>query len=143
YVGRLSLATAVFVAAILTWFTDTDKTVTLIATLAFAITAVFTAWSAWNSMFRQRALTDTFLYGQFVFDVMLVTSVVHIDPVFAPLYIVVNTSAALLLPIGSSLLLAIFGCVLYAADVLALQGDAFSAAQAIQVTIFILAALGV
>jgi two-component system sensor histidine kinase PilS (NtrC family) len=142
YVGRLSLATAVFVAALKTWFQaeEPDK---LIATLIFASTLVFTMGSAWYSMFRSRPLTDTFLYGQFIFDVLLVTVVVHFLPVFAPLYIFVNTSAALLLPIGGGLLLAIFGCVLYAADVLTLQGTAFSPAQATQVGIFILAALGV
>lgn len=142
YVGRLSLATAVFVAALRTWFAA-DATDTLVATLSFAVTVTFTGISAWYSVLRQRPLSNSFLYGQFVFDVLLVTAVAHIQPLFAPLYIVVNTSAALLLPIGSSLLLAIFGCVLYAADNLALQGTAFTAAQALQLSIFILAALGV
>jgi two-component system sensor histidine kinase PilS (NtrC family) len=143
YAGRLSLATAVFVAAIKTWFEGTSDTDKLIATLAFAFTLVFTVGSAWFSAFRARSLTNTFLYGQFVFDVLLVTAIVHVLPIFAPLYIVVNTSAALLLPTRGSLLVAAFGCVLYAADVLALQGTQFSAAQASQVGIFILAALAV
>lgn len=142
YVGRLSLATAVFVAALKTWFEAEDPD-TLTATLIFASTLVFTMGSAWYSVFRSRPLTDTFLYGQFIFDVLLVTAVVHFLPVFAPLYIFVNTSAALLLPVGGALLLAVFGCVLYAADVLTLQGTAFSPEQATQVGIFILAALGV
>jgi two-component system, NtrC family, sensor histidine kinase PilS len=142
YAGRLSLATAVFVAAIKTWFVteDTDK---LIATLAFAFTLVFTVGSGWFTAFRTRQLTNTFLYGQFIFDVLLITAIVHVLPVFAPLYIVVNTSAALLLPTRGSLLVAAFGCVLYAADVLALQGTVFSAAQAFQVGIFIVAALAI
>jgi two-component system sensor histidine kinase PilS (NtrC family) len=142
YVGRLSLATAVFLAALLTFLEPSTRIDQLVATIAFTLAATFTAWSAWYSQIRVRPLTNTFLYGQFVFDVMLVTSVVHVQPLFAPLYILVNTSAALLLPIGSSLLLAMFGSVLYTADVLALQG-AFSATQAVQVGIFILAAIGV
>ena len=143
YVGRLSLATAVFLAALFTFLEASNPIDTLVATIAFALAAVFTSWSAWLTHIRSRPLTDTFLYGQFVFDVILVTSVVHVQPLFAPIYILVNTSAALMLPIGSSLLLAIFGSVLYTADTLALQGTAFSAAQAVQVGVFFLAALGV
>ncbi|HKS06889.1 MAG TPA: ATP-binding protein [Gemmatimonadaceae bacterium] len=122
YAGRLIIATAIFVAAILSWGLEWVQQNTLIATLAFFASLIFTGWSVWHTTVKSRPLTNTFLYIQLAFDVVLVTSVVHVTgqrdlSPFAPLYIVVNTTAALLLPIGGSLLLAIFGSVLYAADV--------------------------
>jgi two-component system sensor histidine kinase PilS (NtrC family) len=151
YVGRLSLATAIFIAALFNWFWQDVQSNTLIASLAFALSVMFTAWGAWYSMFRSKPLTDTFLYGQLIFDVMLVTSVVHVTgqkdlSLFAPLYVVVFTSAALLLPIGSSLLLALFGSVLYATDVLLFTDVSTStnpSTLALQLSIFIVAALGI
>ncbi len=108
----MTLATAVLIAALLNWFGVDVQYNTLIATLAFASSVLVTGWGAWNTMYRLRPLTDSFLTTQLVFDVLLVTSAVHVTgqrelSQFAPLYIVVNTSAALLLPIGSSLLLAL------------------------------------
>lgn len=122
YAGRLILATSIFVAALFYWGDELMSANTLVATLAFASSLVFTGWSVWHTTVKSRPLTNTMLYAQLAFDVLLVTSVVHVTgqrelSAFAPLYIIVNTVAALLLPIGSSLLVAIFGSVLYAADV--------------------------
>lgn len=146
YVGRLTLASGIFVAALLRWF-SADTADLLIATLGFALSVVFTAWSLWVTKLRARPLTTTFLYVQLIFDTLLVTAVVHVTgrqelSWFAPLYIVVNTSAALLLPIGSSLLLAVFGSVLYTADVLLLSEYRLTFELATQVSVFIAAALG-
>jgi two-component system sensor histidine kinase PilS (NtrC family) len=144
----MTLATSILVAAIFGWFGQDSEYNTLIATLAFALSVFFTGWSAWYSIYRARPLTDSFLYGQQLFDVLLVTATVHVTgqgelSPFAPLYIVVNTSAALLLPTGSSLLLALFGSALYTADVFWLSDVAFSNTPTTQVGIFILSAVGV
>ena len=144
----MTLATAVLIAALMNWFGVDVQYNTLIATLAFASSVLVTGWGAWNTMYRMRPLTDSFLTTQLVFDVLLVTSAVHVTgqrelSQFAPLYIVFNTSAALLLPIGSSLLLALFGAVLYAGDVFLLSDVTFSAAPATQIGLFILAAVAV
>jgi PAS domain S-box-containing protein len=144
YVGRLSLATAIFIAAVFVW-TRTDWQSTLIPSLTLVSAVLFTGWSAWHTVVRRAPLTETFMYGQLVFDVLVVTAVVHVTgrqdlSQFAALYIVVNMSAAFLLPIGGSLLLALFGSVLYAADVLWWSGPA-SWALVLQVAVFIVAAL--
>ncbi len=150
YVGRLSLATAIFIAAVFNWLDPNVQTQsTLIGALAFAASVFFTAWSGWYTLLKERPITVTFLYGQLVFDVLLVTSVVHLTTQgstpspLAPLYIVVNTSAALLLPIGSSLLLALFGSALYGADLFWLTDVPYSPSLVFQVSIFILATFAI
>jgi hypothetical protein len=52
YIGRLSLATAIFVAAIVVWRLA-DSTATLVATLAFVSTLLFTAASMLQSARKQ------------------------------------------------------------------------------------------
>lgn len=145
YGGRLILATAIFVAAVSVWG-NSDSVSTLIASLTLVLTVFFTAWSAWRTVVRQAELTRTFRYGQVVFDLLVVTAVVHVTgrqelSYFAALYVVVNMSAAFLLPIGGSVLLAVLGSVLYAADVLWWSQPTFSLGLLLQVSVFIVAAL--
>jgi two-component system sensor histidine kinase PilS (NtrC family) len=144
YVGRLTVATAIFIAAVANWSDATENT--LIATIAFAAAFGFTGWSLWHTRVRARPMTTTFLAGQALFDVLLVTIVVHLTGArelspLAPLYIVVNTSAALLLPIGGSILLAFLGSALYAADVFFLSDAAISVGLLTQLSVFIAAAI--
>ena len=77
YVGRLSLAVAIFLAAVLAWL-RASSTNTLIASLSFAAAMVFTVASALYSEIWKRRLGRTFLYLQCVFDLVLVTAVVHV-----------------------------------------------------------------
>ena len=121
YIARLSLAWAIFIAAIVVWFkSDTDKT--LIATLTFVASHVFTAGSYFWSEVQSRPLTTPFFYLQLLVDVLLVTSVVHLtDGQFAALYILVNAAAAIVLPVIGALLITALGLVLYTGDVLLLQ----------------------
>ncbi len=67
-------------------------------------------------------LSRTFLYLQSVYDLLLVTAVVHVTggsaSQFAALYILVIACAALLLPPGGGLLIAALGNACYFADVL-------------------------
>jgi two-component system sensor histidine kinase PilS (NtrC family) len=87
-----------------------------------------------------------FLYVQFVHDLLLITAIVHItgggDSQFAALYILVNAAAALLLPIGSSLLLAIFGSVLYVGDAFLVSGGDLSTSLLLQLIVFVLVVVG-
>jgi len=121
YLARLSLAWAIIIAAIGSWFlTDTDKT--FIATLTFIVAHIVTAASFFWSQVRHRPLTQAFFYLQLLVDVLVVTSVVHVtDGQFAALYILVNAAAAIVLPVGGALLITLFGLVLYLGDVLLLQ----------------------
>jgi two-component system sensor histidine kinase PilS (NtrC family) len=148
FAGRLTLAASMYVGAVFVWrqASQADPSVTLITSLTFAAAAVFTAWSAWRVRGPARQLSRTFLYGQLIFDTLVVTAVVHVTgteelSLFAALYIVVNTAAAFLLPIGGSLLLAVFGSALYAADVFGWSNVPLNPVLALQVSVFVMAAL--
>src|SRR5438046_2984729 len=120
YLARLVLATAIFFAAVSVWL-SADSADTLIASLAFigalGLTTFSSLWTGpWN-----KAATTTFLYGQVVFDLLLVTAAVHVtwdgsQSEFAPLYILVIAVSALLVPAAGVPLTAAFGIVLYVAD---------------------------
>ena len=147
YVGRLSIAAAIFLAGVLVWqdpLTDTGKL--LVASLAFAATLGFTAYSIIYSEFYRRPLRPTFYYLQSVFDLLLVTAVVHVTgssgSQFAALYILVIATAALLLPVGGGLLVALLGNVLYVADAFWSVDAPFTAAVWLQLGVFALVALG-
>jgi len=123
YVGRLSLATAIFLAAVLAaQGPDTDGGKIIIAMLAFLATLAATGLSVLYSGFYRRPLRNAFFYIQSVFDLLLVTAVVHVTATngtpsqFAALYILVIATSSLLLPVGGGLLVALVGNVLYVAD---------------------------
>jgi two-component system sensor histidine kinase PilS (NtrC family) len=147
YVGRVSIATAIFVAAVLVWqdaLTDTGKL--LVASLAFAATLAVTAVSVVYSEFYGRAVGPTFHYLQSVFDLFLVTAVVHVTGAsssqFAALYILVIATSSLLLPAGGGLLVAALGNVLYVADALWSVETPFTATVWVQLAVFATVALG-
>ena len=145
YIGRLSLASAIFIAAILVW-KSADSTATLLASLAFAITTAVTVVSAGYSEIYQRPLNSTFLYLQTIYDLVLVTVVVHItytlgsSSQFSALYILVIAVASLLLPATGGLLIAALGNVMYFADVVWFQR--FDWSVLLQLTVFAVVALG-
>jgi two-component system sensor histidine kinase PilS (NtrC family) len=133
YIGRMSIASAIFVAAIFKWF-DAGTTATLIASLTFAITTIVTAVSAGYTSGYRRPIGKTFMYLQSIFDLLLVTAVVHVTgpgspsgggpTQFAALYILVIAIAPLLLPQWGGLLVAALADVLYLGDVaIFAQGD--------------------
>jgi hypothetical protein len=108
YVGRLSIAGAIFLAAVLVWENpDTDGRKILVATLAFVASLIVTGASVLYSGFYNRKLHTTFYYLQAVFDLLLVTAVVHVTATngnpsqFAALYILVIATSSLLLPVGA------------------------------------------
>jgi two-component system, NtrC family, sensor histidine kinase PilS len=122
YVGRFIVAAAIFVAAQLVWARAPTEH-TQVASLIFALTLVVTAASAaYSEVFRPQPLPRAFLYVQTIFDVLLVTAVVHVtggsDSHFAALYILVIASAALLLPVGGGLLIALLTDACYFSEVL-------------------------
>jgi len=142
----LSLATAIFVAAIAVW-RRADSSATLVATLAFVAALLFTAGSMFYSGRRQGVLADTFFYVQVIFDLFLVTTVVHLTQTgtpsqLAPLYILVIAVSALVLPPAGVLLVAGLGDVLYFAVTIFDQARAFDLPVLIQLGIFGAVALG-
>ena len=139
YLGRFSVATAIFLAAQLVW-SSAPTTDTRIASLIFAVTMVFTVGSAAYTEVYRAPLGRTFLYLQTTFDLLLVTAVVHLTgggaSQFALFYILVIASAALLLPIGGGLLVALLGIVCYFAEVLWLSDAAPDIGVWLQLLVF-------
>ena len=147
YIGRVSVATAIFAAAVFVWTReDTDTNKLLVASLAFALATGATVLSAWYSEIYRKPLQPTFLYLQSVFDLLLVTAVVHVTngstSQFAALYILVIAAASLLLPIGGGLLIAALGNVLYVADTVLIHGTSLVPAVWLQLAVFAVVALG-
>jgi two-component system sensor histidine kinase PilS (NtrC family) len=126
YTGRMTLASAMFVAAVVRW-TTVDERTTLLASLSFVMCTVVTTISAGYTSLNRNRPGRTFLYLQFINDLLLVTVFVHLTgpagveaggpTAFSALYIPVIAMAALLLPEWSSLLVAALGIVLYFTDI--------------------------
>jgi two-component system sensor histidine kinase PilS (NtrC family) len=146
YLGRLSLAAAIFIAAASAWH-GPDARDTLLATLALFAAIAFTSLSAWFALAYRTLVSRGFYYTQSLFDVALITTVVHITggslSPFAALYILATACASLLLPVGGGLLIAALGNVLYFADVIVLQGTSLGMAVILQLGVFAITALGV
>jgi two-component system sensor histidine kinase PilS (NtrC family) len=126
YVGRLVVASANFTWALVFALYVNPTPYTILAAGAFVSSIALTAVSYVRTVVNRRRAGAGFLYLQFVHDLLLITVVVHLtgggDSQFAALYILVNAMAALLLPIGSSLLLAMLGSVLYVGDAFLVSG---------------------
>src|SRR5690349_20829281 len=119
------MSAAIFLAAVLAW-KNADTGLTLVASLLVIGALVFTVVSALYSAVYRRPLRPPFLYAQSLFDLALVTVIVHVTgggtSQFAALYILVIAAASILLPVSGGLLIAALGCVLYFADVINTPG---------------------
>jgi two-component system sensor histidine kinase PilS (NtrC family) len=140
YVGRISVASAVFLAAALAWW-RADLTALLVASVSVTLALVVTAVSFWYTHIRFVEAGQTFLYGQAVVDVALVTAISHISgpySYFAALYILVIAFYTVLMPLANGLLVALLAGIVYTADVIV--GGELSAAVFLQVAVFWLVA---
>ena len=151
YIARMSLASAIFLAAIWSvWLAGNENGNALpVASVAFALTTLVTVVSAVYSEVYRRPLGSSFLYLQSVFDLLLVTTVVHLTSEaqpglsqFSALYILVIAASSLLLPVGGGLLVAALGNVLYFADAAWLLGSGVDYAVWLQLGVFAAVALG-
>jgi two-component system, NtrC family, sensor histidine kinase PilS len=138
------MTAAIFLAAVFAW-RDADRADTLIASLLVTGAMVFTAASAAFSEIYRNPLSTTFLSMQAVFDLVLVTAIVHVTGAgtsqFAALYILVIAASALLLSLGGGLLAAALGCVLYFADILFAHKAPLDAGLWLQLGVFASVAL--
>jgi len=120
YLGRTCLATGIFLAAALAWDQAPSST-TLAATLLLISSATFAAGSFWWTHLLRHEPGPNYLYCQVLYDVLLVTAVVHLtggkDSDFAPLFVLVIVAGAILLPFVGGLLIGILASLLYFADV--------------------------
>ncbi|MDH5804476.1 MAG: PAS domain-containing protein, partial [Gemmatimonadota bacterium] len=143
YVGRLSVAIAVFVAASL-YFASIPGVLVAVATATIA-SLVVTGASFIYTTFGDNRPGLTFLYLQAAFDLGLVTTVVHVtggvESDFASLYILVIGVSAVLMPFTSSFLVTLLAAVLYVGDVVFAHSVQLSVALWMQISVFILVAL--
>ena len=139
YAGRLALTLAMFVAVGFV-FREAEPADRLIATMLLVGAGVFTAISAAWSEFQTGALKDSFLGGQILFDLVLVTGLVHVTggaaSQFAALYILVIAVAALMLTVSAGFLVAALACVLYFADVILAHGSSLALGHWLQLGVF-------
>lgn len=140
YFGRVAVAIVVFVAAA---FSFEDVLAGTIVTLAAAALAsvLMSAWSVWYTHISRRPATTTFLYLQAIFDLALVTTVVHVThgpaSEFPALYILVIAVSAVLMPLASSLLVTTLASLLYIGDIIIWQRVPLTAAVWVQLAVFI------
>ena len=152
YVARISIASAIFLAAIFVSLGEPleDSGRLLLTSMTFVTTFVVTAVSVFYGRFNRSPRHPTFYYLQAVFDLLLVTAVVHVTrdigaggtSQFAALYILVIATASLLLPAGGALLVAALGIVLYVADSFWAIDSSFSLQIWLQLGVFAFVALG-
>ena len=146
YVGRMTLATGILVGMMVAWFSAPPEA-TRIATLLFIVTLAVTLASAWYTDLRGNTPGRNFMYAQVVLDAALVTAVIHItsgggDVVFAPLYILVITEGALLLPLPGGVLIGALSSILYFADLVWGRTDSLDLNTAgLQIGLFAVVAL--
>jgi len=145
YIGRMSLGSAIFVAAAFAG-DKAEPANTMVASLAFAAAVAFTAGSWWVATVQRRMPAATFFYLQSLFDVGLVTAIVHVTgraaSPFAALYILVIAVASLLLPGAGGLLVAALCNVVFVADAILGRDGGYDMTLGLQLGIFAVVALG-
>ena len=123
--------------------TGTDLTVA--ALMIFVGAAVFTGWSFHLTHRQGIRPFVSFRLAQSVFDVLLTTSVVHVtggaQSPFTPVYILVLTFAALMLPAWGLLVIWALTTALFAGDVIWAHPDTFSGSTLVLLALFALLAL--
>lgn len=146
YTGRLVVATAIFVAAVAQWFSpEGSQFETLLATIGLLAALAVTALGLWWVDLLGRQPGKNFLYGQVLFDVLLVTMAVHLTggpaSPFPPLYILVITAGALLLPLPGGMLIGALASLLYFADVVFMHPGEPATQDVLRVVLFCLMAV--
>lgn len=140
YLGRVTVAIVVFVAAAL-YFTAVPPETILILAIAAISSVIVTSLSVWYTHVRGVEPGMTFLYSQALFDLGLVTTVVHVTEgpasQFPALYILVIAVSAVVMPLASSLLITALASLLYLADIIWWQPVQLSVAVWLQIAVFV------
>src|SRR5438445_9270864 len=144
YVGRMCLAIAIYVTTALK--VRVAAPLDILATSLMLVTAAaVTIASYWHTHFRQKIPGPTFLYLQALFDVLLITAVVHMtgggESDLAGLYGMLVAVTALLRPPANAGLVTLFAGLLYFADVFWGHSPGGSAGIWIQLGVFALVAI--
>ena len=144
YLGRLTLVAGILAGALFAWFESRPED-TLTATVMFVVASVVTGASFWYTHVLERDPGEAFRYGQVVLDVLIVTGVVHVtggpESSFAPLYILVISAGALLLPLPGGVLIGALASIVYLADLVWGHQGAFTVEVALRIGLFAVVAL--
>ncbi|MBI3082450.1 MAG: PAS domain-containing protein, partial [Gemmatimonadetes bacterium] len=140
YVGRVLLAIVVFVAAAFYFRAQPPEVLLALATAAIA-SVIVSAGSAWYTHVLRAPPRQTFLYSQSLFDVALVTTIVHLtggaDSDFSALYILVIAVSAVLMPVTSGLLVTLLASLVYLADIVWWHPIQVSVRVGLQILVFL------
>lgn len=139
YIGRIAVAVALYLGAALKVRVVTPVDI-LVTSIVLIATLAFTVASYWHTHLGLRPASRTFLYLQALFDVALVTAVVHFtggpDSSFSTLYVpLIAVTAVLMPPTGTALVTALAGLA-YVADVLLGYHTATSGALWLQLGLY-------
>ncbi len=144
YVIRVTVAGGILVGALLVWGSARPEH-TFAATVAFLSALALSAPSYWVTHVRSRVPGLLFLFGQSLFDALLVTVLVELtgggSSPLTPLYIPVISVAALLLPMPGVFLVAAIAIGLFLGDVLLVAGGALAAGTLVLSFLFALVAV--
>src|SRR5207244_3419812 len=140
YVGRLCVASAIYLAASFKFSVATPFDL-LITSFMLVAAVLVTIASYWHTHVRNRSPGRTFLYGQALFDVALITAVVHVtggpQSDLTPLYVpLIAVTAVLMPPASTALLTALVGLV-YFADVFFGHRTPMTAQVALQLLVLV------
>lgn len=144
YLGRILVALAVFLSAAF-YFAAVPPGLLLTLAIAALAALVASGTSAFYTHVAARHPGQTFIYLQALFDLVLVTTVVHVtggaESEFIPLYILVIAVAAVLLPLWSALLVTFLASALFVADVVVAFPGLIGLTLWLQVGVFLAVAL--
>ncbi len=139
YAGRLCVAGAIYLAAALKFAVAAPLDL-LVTSFVLVAAVVVTIVSYWYTHLSRRTPGRTFLYGQALFDVALITTVVHItggpQSDLTPLYVpLIAVTAVLMPPASTGLITALVGIV-YFADVFFGHTTPMTAQVGLQLLVF-------
>jgi two-component system sensor histidine kinase PilS (NtrC family) len=144
YVGRMCLAIAIYVTAALKIRVAAPLDI-LATSLMLVLAAGVTLASYWHTHFRRKLPGPTFLYLQALFDVLLITAVVHMtggaESDLASLYVILIAVTGLLMAPANAGLVTLFAGLVYFADVFWGHAGGGDAAVWIQLGVFVLVAV--
>jgi two-component system, NtrC family, sensor histidine kinase PilS len=139
YVGRLCVAIAIYLAASLKFAVAAPLDL-LVTSLVLVATVVFTIASYWYTHILRRPPVLTFYYLQALFDVALITTVVHItggpQSDLTPLYVPLIAVTAVLMPPASTALITALVGIVYFADVFFGHRTPMTAQVALELLVF-------
>jgi two-component system, NtrC family, sensor histidine kinase PilS len=140
YVGRLCVAAAIYVAASLKFAVAAPLDLVVTSFVLIATVGV-TIVSYWYTHIRRRSPGLTFRYAQALFDVALVTTVVHVtggpQSDLTPLYVPLIAVTAVLMPPASTALITVLVGLVYFADVFFGHRTPMTAQVALQLLVFV------